>query len=304
MFGSAVLDTAIGLLFVFFAVSTVCSNIYTIISRMLNTRGKLLQSTLERVLGPEYYKEILQNPIIGASQLKNLNLFGFKIDVEREPDWIDPKQFSRVMGDLCVKMSDVTDYTRVVSGDLTETVEHFIDQVRRGARTYDELLADIESWYNNTMYQLTDLFKQHSQLFIATIATVIVLVFNINAIVITDALWRGPTLRSAVVEAANAQVSVINEQGGVVVEDDATITATIEQEIGDLAALDIPIGWTADELDNFGLPTDLAMRDNPATDDPSAFNMLVGWIITIGAAMFGAPFWFDLLKKVISLRRD
>jgi hypothetical protein len=30
--------------------------------------------------------------------------------------------------------------------------------------------------------------------------------------------------------------------------------------------------------------------------------MLLGWIIAAGAALFGAPFWFDVLQRFVQLR--
>jgi hypothetical protein len=28
----------------------------------------------------------------------------------------------------------------------------------------------------------------------------------------------------------------------------------------------------------------------------------VGWLVTAAAALFGAPFWFDLLQRLVNLR--
>jgi hypothetical protein len=30
--------------------------------------------------------------------------------------------------------------------------------------------------------------------------------------------------------------------------------------------------------------------------------MLMGWLIAAGAALFGAPFWFDVLQRFVQLR--
>jgi hypothetical protein len=30
--------------------------------------------------------------------------------------------------------------------------------------------------------------------------------------------------------------------------------------------------------------------------------MVLGWLITAGATMFGAPFWFDILQRFVQLR--
>ncbi len=302
MFGSAVLDTAIGLLLVFFTVSTVCSNIYTLIARMINARGKLLNNTLQRLLGEHLLEEILTHPMIGETKLKNMRLLGFDIQYERNPEWIDPTQFSIVLADICMKAKNVSDITRVLPARLSDPVEYFVQQLQEGRRTYEELTHDIEHWYNNTMNQLTDIFKRYSQLFIAVIALVITLLFNINTLVITDTLWQSPTLRDAVVEAANAQVVVSNQNPDAELPPDASIAQVVEEDLSNLTVLNIPIGWTPDELGQLGLPDELAMAENRSSGAPSVFIMIIGWGITIGAAMFGAPFWFDLLNKVVSLR--
>lgn len=303
MFGSAVLDTAIGLLLVFFTISTVCSNIYTLIARMINARGKLLNRTLETLLGSDLYEEILTHPMIGETKLKNMQLLGFDIQYERLPEWIDPAQFSIVLADICMKAKHVSDITRVLPARLSEPVEYFVQQLKEGRRTYEELTHDIEHWYNNTMSQLTDIFKRYSQLFIAVIAFIITLVFNINTVVIADTLWRSPTLRDAVVEAANAQVTATNASGTeTTLPPGTTVAQVVEEDISNLTVLNIPIGWTPDELATVGLPAEMAMSENRSGEAPSLFVMVIGWALTVGAAMFGAPFWFDLLNKVVSLR--
>lgn len=303
MFGSAVLDTAIGLLLVFFSMSTVCSNIYTLIARSINSRGKLLNRTLEKLLGEDLYEDVLKHPMIGEAKLKNVKMLGFDLQYERKPEWIDPKQFSIVLADIIVRAKNVSDITRILPARLSEPVEYFVMQLQEGHRTYEELISDIESWYNNTMHQLSEIFRQYSQLFIAVIAFFVTILFNINSIVITDTLWRSPTLREAVVQAAGTETAVTTT-GELQTElaPDASISSVVEEELSQLTILNIPIGWTADELANFGLPDELAMAENRPGNAPSIPVMLIGWIITIGATMFGAPFWFDLLKQVVSLR--
>jgi hypothetical protein len=51
----------------------------------------------------------------------------------------------------------------------------------------------------------------------------------------------------------------------------------------DISALDLPVGWGA----------------NAPDDVPSA---IPGWLVTIAALQLGAPFWFDLLSRLSRLR--
>jgi hypothetical protein len=56
-------------------------------------------------------------------------------------------------------------------------------------------------------------------------------------------------------------------------------------------ATGVPIGWQDGEL----YP---AQRGTPSAVALS----VVGWLLTAMAASLGAPFWFDVLKKVAHLR--
>jgi ascorbate-specific PTS system EIIC-type component UlaA len=46
------------------------------------------------------------------------------------------------------------------------------------------------------------------------------------------------------------------------------------------------VGWTEDKI----------------TGVPGVLSKILGLLITAGAAMLGAPFWFDILKKVVNIR--
>ncbi len=55
-----------------------------------------------------------------------------------------------------------------------------------------------------------------------------------------------------------------------------------------LINLDVPIGWTQDEFRNLG--------------SVAGVEMLLGWLITAVATLFGAPFWFDALQQIVRLK--
>ncbi len=306
MFGSAVLDTAIGLIFVFFTISTVCSNIFTLISRALNSKGRLLKEGLETLLGSELYRHVMQHPLIKDSAITNKSILGFKVAPERLPAWIDPKAFSDIITDICEEASKVSDIARVLPSEADNAMRYFILQLHQGKASLEQIHQEIERWYNNRMDTLTLIFKRQSQYVIGVVAILLSVIFNVNTLIIGQALWQGPTLRDAVVEAASAQIAANANQGFIRPtrpEDDTfeEIRGATER-INDLSFLNVPIGWTPQELKSLGLPTDLAMSEDPNREVPSLFTMILGWLITAGAAMFGGPFWFDLLKKLTGVR--
>jgi hypothetical protein len=57
-----------------------------------------------------------------------------------------------------------------------------------------------------------------------------------------------------------------------------------------LEALDLPIGWHREDLKDFtggGLPL---------------LALIAGWLIVAVATLFGAPFWFDALQRIIRIK--
>lgn len=57
--------------------------------------------------------------------------------------------------------------------------------------------------------------------------------------------------------------------------------------------LDLPLGW---ELSTGNGPTEIP------NDLLAILTKLLGLALTIGAVMLGAPFWFDLLSKIMRVR--
>ena len=57
--------------------------------------------------------------------------------------------------------------------------------------------------------------------------------------------------------------------------------------------LDLPLGW---DLEFGDAPTQLP------NDPVSWIQKLLGLLLTIGAIQLGAPFWFDLLSKIVRVR--
>jgi hypothetical protein len=65
---------------------------------------------------------------------------------------------------------------------------------------------------------------------------------------------------------------------------------------GDLDALRLPIGWTKAPLirhDSHG---------KILSTDGEWLEAIAGWLVTAFAASLGAPFWFDLLNKIMVIR--
>ncbi len=69
-----------------------------------------------------------------------------------------------------------------------------------------------------------------------------------------------------------------------------------------LASTGLPLGWKSN------WEKDFIVKRNGATNYVDSFiytfYVFLGWAIAAGCISMGAPFWFDLLLKLVNLRRS
>jgi hypothetical protein len=196
--------------------------------------------------------------------------------------------------------------------------------------------ANVETWFNDSMERVSGWYRRRTQVLLLFWAAAITVATNADSLVIAKALWRDPALRQSLVARAEryaaeqqpadtAPVVVVNDgappppplppdqQADV---DFAEASAQYDAALADLAELQLPIGWeapsTAAEADpGIRLFTDTAVDDWPgAIWEPGGVTRwmqaldqhLIGWLLTMLAVSLGAPFWFDMLNRVLSIR--
>jgi hypothetical protein len=148
------------------------------------------------------------------------------------------------------------------------------------------LQKNIEDWYNSSMDRVSGWYKRSSHWIIFTTGLIVAAVLNVNTITIADYLYRNDTARAAIV--ARAQNAAA---------DPAFLSRNYDDVNKQLDSIGLPIGWTT----GWGAPR----RGN----EPGAQGIwnnglapILGWLITAFAATMGAPFWFDVLNKVMVVR--
>lgn len=186
----------------------------------------------------------------------------------------------------------------------------------------DRFEANLEAWFNTTMERVSGWYKRKLQLITLVIAAIVTLALNVDTILIANTLYRDPTLREAVVIAAEQRVTATQEStvqatetlsttlGSLTIltttttiSPTSTISPTqtapltqIDGYITELYALQLPVGWP--DPQNRDAP-DLGLM-------PRTFmgwlSRIGGWLLTIFALALGAPFWFDMLNKLVNLR--
>jgi hypothetical protein len=180
--------------------------------------------------------------------------------------------------------------------------------------------VNLETWFNDVMDRLSGTYKQRAQLISFIIGFILALLLNVDSIRVATSLWREPILRQAIVAQAQSYASSVTSQADPTTGPLENIQALETQ----LQALNIPLGWTTASFNTggsrcsllpfqaghvWGIPSwdnqghSICKRlNNLPTDSYGWLVKVLGMLMTGAAAAQGAPFWFDILKKLVNVR--
>ncbi|MBX3317986.1 MAG: lipase family protein [Phycisphaeraceae bacterium] len=270
------LDLLIGLVFVYFALSIVCSALLEAISGWLNVRGKTLSRGIHTMLDEEGRTGGLADTVFEDPVIRGLS------EGDRYPSYIKPEVFSGAL-------LRAVEAKGGLSPGLTETIARGLEQSGLGdagkvlAQIYRDTGGDAErvkeevaAWYAMSMERVTGWYKRWTMGVLLVVGLVVAAGTNADTIRIIRLLSTDSKVREALVE--HAQGAELSGAG------------TREQAKRELLKIGPVIGWTEGEWEE--------IRKDPGT----ALSKLLGLTITAFAITFGAPFWFDVLKKLANLR--
>jgi len=125
MFGSKILETAIGLVFIYLMFSLICSAIQEFFAQLLNTRAKKMKEFLISILGEENVKEIYAHPLLKTIQeTEHIRTLIRGKNAKSDPAFIDSEHFvEAVFQVLAEKGAEFAN-----DGDLKKKLEEGINQ--------------------------------------------------------------------------------------------------------------------------------------------------------------------------------
>lgn len=298
------LDVALGLALIFFLFSVLVSTISEIFLTMLNARGKMLWEALSHLLPQNGHgadaaplNDFVQHPLMMAMHRSK------KVDASVAadfPSYLSNSQFSQVLVDLLeVKggaKEDGTRWDQVRAGiaKMDAGARGSLEALRRDAErqlmpgqnplTVFQFLT--EKWFDGMMDRTSGWYKRLTQVWNFGLGLVLAVACNLNIIALTRALSTNDELRSALVQKAEAAV----QNGAAAAKGTARDEmAQVAKDFGDAG---FPIGWNEKTAATWQWKTFL----------PTLSESLLGWLMAAAAAMLGAQFWFDLMKRIVNLR--
>jgi hypothetical protein len=312
MFGSATLEVLIGLLFIYFVLSVVCSAVIESIAALFALRARALHDALEGLLDGTgiAVKTFVASPLIaplagkcrknhtgkylagrGAGMPQYLppdkfaTAFLEQVANKHTPSALHKKHPYRALAVAAASPSaPLVLRTLVNRSDAQPTAGSPAPESDR----LDHLHQQVEQWYQDTMDRATGWYKRLTQVLLFCVAVPLVAALNIDTISITQRLYTDKDTRAAIANAATqaaASQHAAQTQPGI----DQTL---LHQNVAELDRLSLPLGWSGVTL--------------PPNHTWSFWRFWVrkslGLLLTIFAVSLGSPFWFDTLSKLVNLR--
>ena len=286
MFGSLALEIAISLALLYLLLSLMCSVLNEWVAGMLNMRATNLWDGVRNLLydseGTGLARQLYDHALV-----KNLGRSG------KLPSYIPSRTFAMALFDLVAPVNgSVT--TRTLQ-DIRSSVANISNEPVKKALVAliddagDDLKKareNVERWYDDAMDRVSGWYKKKTQLFILLWALAVTLSVNADTILIANTLAHDATMRTSLV--AMAEVTAKEA----LPENAEQAMERIKKMSMEADKLGLPIGWSREPNDRKSLPCDVggwALK-------------IIGLLLTTGAVSLGAPFWFDVLNKLVNIR--
>lgn len=319
MLNSSILDIALGMVFLFVLVSLLCSAVNEMLAQVFRMRSKNLEAGLGNLLqsgeGNKLADDLYKHPLINGLSKPG-----------QKPSYIPPKNFTLALMDI------MTGNTGKLPSDnkaLIETIEKqglfakteagksIILLLHEAGDDAEKARKNLEGWYNDAMDRVGGWYKQKTQIVIFAVALIVCTALNIDAIKISQTLWTDIALRQALVEAASSadMAGLMTQESAKqkpVPAGDAAIAAQpneqapVEGSMNDVQQSAKTAGVLVEQIKGLHLPIGWKQSDGKWVFAEFGFMewlvKILGILVTTFAGSLGAPFWFQLLNKIVDLR--
>lgn len=304
--GGTLIEIAIGLTLVYLVLSLVVSGAQEWVSQIFRLRSKNLRKGIANLIGEAKTSDFYNHGVIKGlyDHRRKTWILGERL----YPSYIPGDRFADALlglfvfregaGDDGAPRGAAFDGAKPLTAYIDETIDDPVlrdalkSLARRGDEKIDAFRDEIADWYDDAMQRVSGWYARRIRWIGLVVAILVVVTMNADTLRIAHTIWQSEVLRTSL---ATIGQTVATE--GMPTEADKTTG-----EILDL----LPLGWPCETGDTEGQPSpgaSVCVLSNPAFDTPMGFVLkLLGWTITIFAVSLGAPFWFDLLKRVAKLR--
>ncbi len=331
MSGFPILDLVVGIIFIYFLLSIICSSIVEMMLTVKKVRAKVLGEWLIKILDNKVANEKNEQVNLGKEIMDHSILAGLSTK-GKSPSYIDSKNFVSALLDKIhtysstVNPSNIDEIilslksTTAISEELKRS---FLIAAHEAKDSFNALTIKtigamelfrnkMENWYDSNMDLLGGPLKKYTRRFTFISSIIVTLLVNADTIEISRYLYNNP-------EAAKALATKAYETAT-----DEKIKQEMERKALAKTAQSDSVKLTVQQLDS-SINANIKVIKNAETVLKASFPLgwvnssysesrdfgdwilfwigkLIGMALTVVAIMMGAPFWFDILNKVSNIR--
>jgi len=305
MTGFAILDLVIGIIFIYFLLSILCSAVQEIISGILRWRATTLNDWLRDAFEKgDLGKAVLEHKLIAGLTKKG-----------RLASYFPPDKLALAILDIISKdktggqpytiesLTNAIRTTTLLDDDFKRVL---LQSMAKASQDIDAAKNFIESWFNDSMERVTGTYRKKVRRVVLIIAVVATAALNVDTIALSDYLYNHPEASKQLADQASAAtkdeaykdlVKRINESG----KDSLVAWKTIKEATDQFERNAAQVKTITAKLEGFQLPI-LSWKNTEGQDLVWWIVKIVGLLLTAFAVSMGAPFWFDILGKLVNLR--
>lgn len=188
----------------------------------------------------------------------------------------------------------------------------------------EQVRANIEEWYGNSMARLTGWYKRRAHITTLLIGLFMAVILNVDSLTLANRIWSEPYRINSAID--DLQAIVQTQTGDPQSQTDQSGFSSLARLLG---SINLPIGWlsipqaTASQTGPAIVPLSCVLAPINSGDiygikiggscmqiiNAPLLSDLTGWALkALGilastlAVSQGAPFWFDILKKIVNIR--
>jgi hypothetical protein len=277
---SSFIDVAIGLILVYAVFSTACMVMTEWWSRMNTARPLQLKKYIATMIGDDQWTEnkFYEHPLIVGLDTEHLHL-GSGTTKMRPPSYIPERTFALTVIDLAFVENEHHHLT--INEDVPEQFKVTLRALTNCTRNSCQHTQDrLERWFVESMGRLTGRYTRYAHTVVMVFSILVTIGFNVDTLLLAKTFTLNPARTQAAVSLAGQLSQQSNDPKAAL------------QKIGpSFQKLNLPLGYPD--------------ADWPPNSNVSLYFIAkgAGWLFTICALSLGAPFWFDLLSRIMNIRQ-
>jgi len=287
------LQVVIGLIFVLLLLSLLATTMMEVVASVFSLRGRNLEKALRNMLASTEVDERVLEAFKENSLYKQLS---YKYGRKRyAPSYLSGESFQSILMEVILQGKGFDRLEEQIAtlpdSDLRNVLMQFL---RESEQDVEQFKGKVQKWYDDIMDRASGWYKRNTQKILIGMGFFIAVVFNADTLAIYERLESDPQTLQQVLTLAEDYVN-----GKDCLE---IAPPRLSPEFN--ASLDKLETLVNEQIESVKSPLGLGWKNVQWSQVGwyDVLTKLLGWIVTALAVSLGAPFWFDLLRKLVNIR--